>query len=307
MNIQNVFSLFQSRAVRRWFDFFCSREAAPRPEGKQPEAAPGRSAPLPVPAAIGRGKLPADAATAVIPLPDPEIEALRLEVAGLKGRIADLSARRLEMEQLMERFEYSQYQALGERLAENLCLRHEFLSLQASRSGRAEDQEAERQAAEELEAYRRVREEGSRAVPDLAGEDLDELKRLYRAVAMRCHPDRVADADKAAAHDLFLRTQAAYRQNHLDGLRLIHRQLEEDSSWDGDSPADDRGRLQELLSDLQGQAADLILAIQTMQLDDVYRKAKRIDHWEDYFASIRELLDAESCSLKRKIRGFPKD
>lgn len=318
MNLQDVFALFGRRAGQRWFGMFSrSRPAEPEPEprGIQPlpvemppppaemaavEAAPTEMATPPEP-------IPEEPSveTAVMALPDPEAEALALEISSLKGRIADLSTRRMEMEQLVQRFEYSQYQVLGERLAENLRLRHEYLSLKARRSGRAEDLEAQREAAEELEAYRRGRETGGQDVPSLAEEERDELKRLYRAVAMRCHPDRVTDGDKAAAHDFFLRTQAAYRQNDLDALRLIHRQITEGGSF-GDEPAAsaDVERLRRTLSDLQDQATDLILAIQTMQLDEVYRKARHVDDWDDYFASVRELLEAESYGLKQKIRQF---
>lgn len=320
MNIRDVLSLFERPGLRRWFGLAGEAEGAgavPEAEPREPEADPGEDVPAPAVARAGAEPIvivppgnevaakgrPAD--QAVVAFPDPEITALRQQVSALKGKIADLSARRLEMEQLIQRFEYSQYQALGERLVENLRLRHQYLRLKARHTGATADMEAEEEAAAELDAYQRMREEGSQEVPALAEAERDELKRLYRAAAMRCHPDRVAAADQAAAHDFFLRTQAAYRQNDLDGLRLIHRQLAEGGSPDGAEPASpDREALLQLIERFQDQGADILLAIQTMQLDETYRKAKRTDDWEAYFTAVRELLEAESFNLKQEIRVF---
>lgn len=330
MHIRNVLSFLGRPAVRRWFGFFgggrsvearedakVSQNESQQAEADSPSLASTRTvdsmaAELHPEARNSPAEFPLTGHSrpgrAVIALPDPEVEALQVEIAVLKGKIADLSARRLEMEQLVQRFEYSQYQVLGERLVENLRLRHEYLKLKAARSGSPEDLEAEQEAAAELEAYHRVREEGMRQAPaSLADKDLDELKRLYRAAAMRCHPDRVAAADKAAAHDFFLRAQTAYRQNDLDGLRLLHRQLTGEGDLSGAASSTGNAEVLRLfLSDLQDRAADLILAIQTMQLDDGYRKARQVNCWDDYFTSVREILDAESHGLKQKIRGFPK-
>ena len=45
---------------------------------------------------------------------------------------------------------------------------------------------------------------------------------------MRCHPDRVAEADKVAAQERFQRLQRAYRDHDLEGLRGLLRELDED-------------------------------------------------------------------------------
>lgn len=244
-------------------------------------------------------------AMAVVAIPDPKIEALRLKASALEGEIVDLSARQAEMEQLIREFEYCQYQALGDVLAECLRLRHEYLRLKASRSGKEEDRNAEQEAAAEYDAYQSVQEDAAQSIPSLGEDERDELKKLYRAAVMHCHPDRVADEDKAAAHDFFLQTQQAYRRSDLESLRRIHRQLTEERSFGGQALAvTGKDKLQQIVSDLQIQAADLILAIQTMQLSDRYCTAARTDDWDDYFARARQLWEAECDVLRQQISVF---
>ena len=56
------------------------------------------------------------------------------------------------------------------------------------------------------------------------------------------------------------------------------------------------------LSDLQDHAADLILAVQSAQLDPLYRKAIHPADWDAEFAEIRERLEGECDVLQRQIR-----
>lgn len=243
---------------------------------------------------------------AVIALPDPEVESLRLKASALEARIVDLSARQAEMEHLIREFEHCQYHALGDVLAECLRLRHEYLSLKASRSGTSDDRNAEREAADEYGAYQSAKEQDDRTdLPSLEDDEKGELKSLYRAAAMRCHPDRVSNEDKASAHDLFLQTQRAYRCNDLEGLRRILRQLSDEHSFDDQAlTVTGKDRLQKVISDLQNQVADLILAVQTLQLSDRYRTASRTDNWNDDFALARQQWEAECEDLRQRIRSL---
>ena len=43
---------------------------------------------------------------------------------------------------------------------------------------------------------------------------------------MRCHPDRVAETDKAAAHERFQRAQRAYRDRDTGALYALLRELD---------------------------------------------------------------------------------
>lgn len=240
---------------------------------------------------------------AVVVRPDPEVEAFQRKAADLKGRIADLSARHAEMEQLVQDFRHAQYLALGETLAECLRLRVEYLRLKARHSGLAEDREAARAAEAEYAAYHEVRAEPEPSLRALGEEEQEELRALYRVAAMRCHPDRVADEDKATANVVFLQLQEAYRQGDRAALHRILRQLADDNGEQG-TPVGGKAEYRKIISDLGDEAGDLMLAIQTLQLNETYRNAAELEDWDELFAPTRQRFEEECEALRQGIQAF---
>lgn len=270
-----------------------------------PEAAP---APRPRRAAPKSGKIAAgDVAghrACLVPIADPELDAIRARVASLEMQVVDLETRKAEMEQLIDEFAFCQYRALGELLGEQLRLQHELLRLRAERSAKPEDRQAAADAAEEYQAYQQARAEPDAAQAVLADSEREELKALYRAAVMRCHPDRVDEAAKPLAHEMFLRTQDAYRRRDLETMRLLSRQL---AAGDTTSPSSDgstpRERLEVLRESLLDKGAELLLAIQSIRMQAQYRRALNREQWEDYFAAARERLEKECGALRQQLSG----
>lgn len=232
---------------------------------------------------------------------DPALEAIRARVAAMEARVIDLETRKAEMEQLLDEYAFCQYRALGDLLGEHLRLQHEVLQRRAQRSSRPEDQEAAA-AAGEYEAYRQARAAPAAPQPALADSERGELKALYRAAAMRCHPDRVGEGEKARAHALFLRTQDAYRRRDLEAMRLIGQQLAVTAI---PSAADDgsttRECLETLLERLLDKGVELLLAIQSMQMQAQYRQARHREQWEDHFLLARQRLEDDCAALRRQL------
>jgi hypothetical protein len=269
-------------------------EALPMPEPRD-TAAPG--------AAPGEPVAPA----AIVTAPDPDAERLLVRRARLQGQMLDFSSRLADMEQQVRRYEQHQYRALGEVLGECLRLRQEYLSLKAARSGAAGDREQARQADEDFDAYRRGTAHAAAPLPELDDDEQDELRRLYRAAAMRCHPDRAAEAERAEAHDVFLRVQAAYQGRDLESLRRISAELAGWTRPDAEASAAAAGSaatssgVRRRVAELQIQVADLILAVQTLQLDPAYRRAVQVERWEADFAAARAGFEAECETLRTQI------
>ena len=91
-------------------------------------------------------------------------------------------------------------------------------------------QEAEavaKEAEETYEDYARQHEELQRAepLPKLDEEAERELKSLYRKACSLCHPDKVIEGNKEAAHLVFVELQEAYKGNNLTRVREIHETL----------------------------------------------------------------------------------
>lgn len=246
--------------------------------------------------------------SAPAPLPDPDFDKLLMRSAKLQGQKLDLGVRLADMEQTVREFEQRQYEALNEILGECLQLRREYAHLKAERSRNAADREAARSAEEDFESYRSAGEVPPAALPELDDDERDELRRLYRTAASRCHPDRAGEADQADAHARFLRVQAAYRANDLGALREVLYELDSHSS----APADAREtthaagseHIRRQVGDLQNEVADLILAIQTLQLDSVYRLAVNIADRDAYFDRARQGFEDECAELRSMIRLY---
>ena len=246
---------------------------------------------------------PSHAPTALAPAADPQREALEARRLKLKTQLAEFSARRAEMAERVAQFELAQYQALGAVVEECLRLRLRLMQLQAARSGGADDRAAEVAAEAEFQAYRSVCEEAT-ARPELSDADQEELKRMYRTAAMACHPDRVEASRRDAAHGLFQRLQQAYRQGDLATLRTLQGEIAGSLGGGAEVATEDVGVLKNQVRQLQDQVADLILAIQTLQLDPNYRQAARQEEWEPFFAAVRARFEQECEDLRRRIRAL---
>lgn len=250
------------------------------------------------------------APAAIVVAPDPDAERLLARCARLQAQMLDFTARLADMEQQVRSYEQHQFLALGDVVGECLRLRQEYLSLKAARSGATADREQARQADADFDAYRRSTEHTPAPLPDLDEDEQDELRRLYRAAAMRCHPDRAEEAERAEAHDVFLRVQAAYQARDLEGLRAISAELagwgragdEAGAAAVGAAPAS--SVLKRRVAELQVQVADLMLAVQTLQLDPAYRQAVQVERWEADFAAARAGFEAECEALRAQIASL---
>lgn len=242
------------------------------------------------------------------PLPDADHDRLLARSARLREQKLEVGAKLAEMQRLVREFDRRQYEALHEVLSECLRLRGEHARLQAERSGAEADVDAARAAADDFESYQRSAQAQPPALPELDEDERDELRRLYRTAASRCHPDRAGEADKAQAHARFLLVQEAYRNNDVEALRRIIDELQVPAGTAGGhgasiTPAVGDG-LRRMVGELQNEVADLILAVQTLQLDPAYREARGIEDWDTHFAGARRAFEQECAALRRHIRSF---
>lgn len=244
----------------------------------------------------------------VAPLHDPDFDKLLARSAKLQSQKVDLGARLADMERTVRAFEQRQYAILNEVLGECLRLRAEYARLKAERSGEAADLADARSAEKDFESYASCAEVRPAEVPELDGNEREELRRLYRTAASRCHPDRATETEREAAHARFLRVQQAYRSNDLEGLREILAALAE-TGLPPTTPASGATThtmgsepVRRQIGALQNEVADLILAIQTLQVDNVYRQATWHDDWDDYFNRARRGFEEECATLRSRIR-----
>lgn len=133
-----------------------------------------------------------------------------------------------EMQRSMQSFERQQEAAIGAVLREFLDLKRQYLAQMHARFGGAEREAQAQQAQESFTRYADSHpdDEHLDAPPELDLQAQQELKRLYRKLAMQCHPDRVDSApEKEHAQALFQRLQRSYQASDMRGLQKLQAQL----------------------------------------------------------------------------------
>jgi len=235
---------------------------------------------------------------------DPAVAALRLELLTLEAQIVALSSEQAELERQIEEFAHQQHLAIGATMAECLNLRREYWRLRAEHSHAEADQTAQAEAEAEQAEFQRDREAFDRA-PRPALLDVgqqQELKRLYREAVMRCHPDRVTEADQGAAQTIFVQVQRAYQQNDLDTLNRLHRHLTEGQPFaDPAQVWTEQEQLRGRMSRLRLEIERWLAEIRALRASETYQTLAAQPDWAAYFAQIRQRLEEECVELRQKI------
>ncbi len=134
-----------------------------------------------------------------------------------------------EMQRTLQSFDRQQDASIGDLLREFLDLKRQYLAQMHARFGGAERQAQAQHADESFNRYTESHPDDARldTPPELEPHAQQELKRLYRKLAMQCHPDRVDSAlEKQQAQALFQRLQRSYQASDLRGLQSLRAQLE---------------------------------------------------------------------------------
>jgi hypothetical protein len=133
-----------------------------------------------------------------------------------------------ELQRTMQSFDRQQDAAIGDLLREFLDLKRQYLAHLHARFGGAEREAQARQADESFSRYSESHpDDESKVAPlELDPQAQQELKRLYRKLAMQCHPDRLdTPEDKQHAQALFQRLQRSYQASDMPGLQSLQAQL----------------------------------------------------------------------------------
>ncbi|WP_024865662.1 hypothetical protein [Butyrivibrio sp. FCS014] len=205
-----------------------------------------------------------------------QAQAYRLEIARLKRAIELLqaainrqeAAKYEEVQKKVEQ-EYKQYEEDLNKKAEDMKRDKEYKERRAK-----QDKKNEERAKKERKAKDAEKAEGEGKAKDAekaedagSGKDSDtvhespkeELKRLYRMIMKKLHPDANPDAtEKEKA--LLLKAQKAYAEGDLETLREIADQLDDTDITEkyGDNP-DDLAQLRELRDKL-AEKVEILLA-----------------------------------------------
>jgi hypothetical protein len=200
-----------------------------------------------------------------------------------------------------------------------------YLHLVGSRYAELDEykaQLAERLAAEQPEnehAQRSAREARARAseTKTSAGEKSEhaprafkaspEMKRLYRDVAKRIHPDLTSDReDRATRQQLMARANEAYERGDESGLTEILTEYEcSPESFQGEGPGAELIRVIRRISQIRGRLAEIEAESQALLRSDLYQLRLRVEEaYEDGRDILNEMVvrtDEQIAEAKRRL------
>ena len=227
---------------------------------------------------------------------NPKIQLQRSQALVLQSRILAVESDIAEIKRQIHQFEHQKEKSIGSLIRRYLAVKRSY-SYQVYENDRQANSKIE--AEEDEQTYQQYSEsslEMSNDVKpsDLNAEQLEELKQLYRKLAMQCHPDRVGEAHKENAQAFFQQLQFDYKKNDLTGLKYLKLQIDLKLSSRASHVFDDSSaKLAQTLSDLQSRIATLAQEEFSLKNSSSWSELNAHKDWEELFARYAEQLERQ--------------
>lgn len=241
-----------------------------------------------------------------------DIPALRFQLQTLELRLESLSDEKAELERRLITFNRRHDDALGDLIQRILKARAELAQLhvaeQKSDKKKDEAQVIADEAEETYKNYARQHEELQRSEPPpkLDVETERELKSFYRKACNLCHPDKVPEQMKEAAHRLFVDLQVAYKGNDLTRVREIYQALAAGGlPGTRASTLNEAESLKSAISEMEYAIAKLVFELKALQESDGMKLmdtagATEAD-WQLFLKKQQKLLGDELAKIMSEI------
>jgi len=251
-------------------------------------------------------------ATAMVVAGFADIPHLRFQLESLELRLESLSDEKAELERRLITFNRRHADTLGDLIQRILKARAELARLLAAdqKNGK-EREEAQAMAQDAEEAYKdysRQHEELQRAepLPKLDEESEREMKSFYRKACGLCHPDKVPEEKKEAAHRVFVELQDAYKSNDLARVREIHERLKAGGMLETRSSTLSKAEaLRAAIAELEFAIAKLVAELKALQGSDGVKLVEAAGSteasWQGFLDQQRETLETELADIVSNI------
>lgn len=251
-------------------------------------------------------------ATALIVAGYADIPILRFQLEILEVRLESLSDERADLERRLITFNRRHDDALGNLIRSVLKARAAKARLAASfrknDQERAEAEAAARQAEDAYDDYSEHHEElkRSHSVPELDADEERELRALYRKACSLCHPDKVTEDRKEAAHSAFVELQDAYRGNNLIRLQEIYDTLKHGGMpGTRSSTLIEAEALRTAIAEMEYSISEALAELKALQVSDgvslMNMAGETEADWESFFEQRGRALRMELEKIESEI------
>lgn len=244
------------------------------------------------------------------PKPEDQELARKLdEQAAIEGDLADRELRVANLRAEMSAFERRYLHFLGSRYTDlDECKAQLAEQFARQQPGNERAQQAARDARTRANETKSAAGEKSAHEPR-AFEATPEMKRLYRDVAKRIHPDLTSDRDdRAKRQQLMAEANQAYEHGDEAQLVKILNQYEcSPESVKGEGPGAELVRVIRRLSQARGRLAEIEAELQRMMRSDLYQLKERVgDAEKDGRDVLREMtakVDEQIAQARARLEN----
>jgi len=227
----------------------------------------------------------------LIPHEDREVRRLRAEVAAAEDAVLALEEEKSALDRSLLAYNERFRRELGALMEQLLDLRRrrrarEFATGRATAAERAEAEDDYRQLHEDRQQPDQLR--------PLTADEQQELKKLFRAGAVLCHPDKVAPEFQAEAALRFQELKEAQLRNDLPRLRALVAALEQGGFGARDvAKVSEAAVLRAALTRLQSKRGSLAQEIAALRATPACQAIAEIMDWPAYFDGVRQRLELQ--------------
>ncbi len=251
---------------------------------------------------------PAKPGAAPIPKPEDQELAHKLaEQAVIEGELAERELRAANLRAELSAFERRYLHFIGARYAELDEYKAQLAErLAQQQPGNERAQTAAREARARADETKSAAGEKSSQEPR-AFESTPKMKRLYRDVAKRIHPDLTSDRDdRAKRQQLMAEANQAYEQGDAARLTKILNEYEcSAESVKGEGPGAELVRVIRRLSQARGRLAEIEAELQQLVRSDLHQLQVRVAEAEkggrDVLKEMTEKVDAQIAQARERL------
>ncbi len=237
---------------------------------------------------------------------DPEILALKLELARLEKLFNQLDSQHNEYVTELNYFNRLYNRYLGEKLSEILRLQMIIADKNAKTNCNREKQQTFEKAQQKYQEYQQsYQEELSKSKPNkLNNAEKKRLKKAFQQASKLCHPDMVTEKLKEKATQIFQSLNQAYQNKELTEVENILTKLQSEGVFTTASEQlNDKAILKEHIARLRKQITSIQKEIDQLKHDEVYKLIQTLNgDYDRYFNEQAILLEKELIRLQEQIR-----
>lgn len=229
-----------------------------------------------------------------------EKKALLQRVDCLQEELALAAAERDDLLKQISCFEIEYNQRLGKYLQRILVLRMELAKLDANI-----DPEKQNRYQETVEDYENFNNKShdleEKKLFSLSDEKLAELKTTFRRAARLCHPDVVAEENKAESQKTFIALRQAYERNDVEVVNKIADHLAKEKTINNKNMRNqENDSLIQVISSLENKIESVNNEMIEIMSSETFQIISTVDK-DTYFENLKDQLEIRISELEKSL------